>query len=284
MLLQRVITAVVLLIIIIGALLISPLVFTAVAAIAIGCCFWEWLRICKWNNGVAMVCGVVLGASFFFLEYASPAALQTVQSGNGLMIITATATVLWAVITAVIFTRRTSGWRVPQGIGALLGWIFVPAAWFSLMYLFREKGTIYMLSVLAIVWVADIMAYFGGRCFGGPKMAQGISPKKTWSGALTAFVCVLALSYVLYWAQPSFPLWTNALISHLTGWTSALILILVVLFSIAGDLFESALKRTAGVKDSSNLLPGHGGFYDRLDAQMSVLPLTVFILLFLQGY
>ena len=63
-----------------------------------------------------------------------------------------------------------------------------------------------------------------------------------------------------------------------------LILILVVLFSITGDLFESALKRTAGVKDSSNLLPGHGGFYDRLDAQMSVLPLTVFILLFLQGY
>ena len=158
MLLQRVITAVVLLIIIIGALLISPLAFTAVAAIAIGCCFWEWLRICKWNNGVAMVCGVVLGASLFFLEYASPAALQTVQSGNGLMIITATATVLWAVITAVIFTRRTSGWMVPQGIGALLGWIFVPAAWFSLMYLLREKGTNYILSVLAIGWVADIIA------------------------------------------------------------------------------------------------------------------------------
>lgn len=87
MLLQRVITAVVLLIIIIGALLISPLAFTAVAAIAIGCCFWEWLRICKWNNGVAMVCGVLLAAFFFFLEYVSPEALQTVQSGNGLMMI-----------------------------------------------------------------------------------------------------------------------------------------------------------------------------------------------------
>ena len=143
MLLQRVITAVVLLIIIIGALLISPLAFTAVAAIAIGCCFWEWLRICKWNNGVAMVCGVLLAAFLFFLEYVSPAALQTIQSGNGLMIITAVATVLWAVITAVIFTRRASGWMVPKGIGALLAWIFVPAAWFSLMYLFREKGTIY---------------------------------------------------------------------------------------------------------------------------------------------
>lgn len=158
MLLQRVITAVVLLIIIIGALLISPLAFTAVAAIAIGCCFWEWLRICKWNNGVAVVCGIVLGAFLFFLEYASPAALQTVQSGNGLMIITATATVLWAVITAVIFTRRSTGWMVPKGIGALLGWIFVPAAWFSLMYLFRDKGTItcslsWPLSGLPISWL-----------------------------------------------------------------------------------------------------------------------------------
>lgn len=284
MLLQRVITAVVLLIIIVGALLISPTAFTAVAAVAIGCCFWEWLRICKWNNGVALVCGVIVGAGLFLIEYFSPAVLQTVQSGNGLLIITSAAVVLWAVITALIFTRRSSGWMVPPGVGALLAWVFIPAAWLSLMFLFREKGTIYMLSVLAIVWVADIMAYFGGRTFGGPKMAVGISPKKTWSGALTAFVSVLTLSYVLYWAQPSFPLWTNDLIRGLSVWASALILILVVLYSIAGDLFESALKRSAGVKDSSNLLPGHGGFYDRLDAQMSVLPLTVFILLFLQGY
>ena len=117
MLLQRVITAVVLLIIIIGALLISPLAFTAVAAIAIGCCFWEWLRICKWNNGVAMVCGVLLSAFLFFLEYVSPAALQTIQSGNGLMIITAVATVLWAVITAVSF--RLDGTDRHRGFACL---------------------------------------------------------------------------------------------------------------------------------------------------------------------
>ena len=141
-----------------------------------------------------------------------------------------------------------------------------------------------MLSVLAIVWVADIVAYFGGRAMGGPKMAQGISPKKTWSGALTAFVCVIALSYVLYWAQPSFPLWSNSIISGLDIWASDLVLFIAVLFSIAGDLFESALKRSVGIKDSSNLLPGHGGFYDRLDAQMSVLPYSVFVLLFLQGF
>lgn len=284
MLLQRVITAVVLLIIVIGSLLISPLAFTAVAAIAIGCCFWEWLRICKWNSGVAMVCGVLLGAGLFFIEFASPAFLQTVQSGNGLMIITSAAVVLWAVIAGILFTRRSSGWMIEPWIGSILAWIFVPAAWFSLMYLFREKGTIYMLSVLALVWVADIMAYFGGRAMGGPKMASGISPKKTWSGAITAFASVLLLAYALYYAQPSFPLWSNALISKLTFWASALVLIVAVIYSIAGDLFESALKRSAGVKDSSNLLPGHGGFYDRLDAQMGVLPLTVFIILFLQGY
>ena len=113
---------------------------------------------------------------------------------------------------------------------------------------------------------------------GGPKMAQGISPKKTWSGALTAFVCVIALSYVLYWAQPSFPLWSNSIISGLDIWASDLVLFIAVLFSIAGDLFESALKRSVGIKDSSNLLPGHGGILDRCDSVILVAP-TIFLML-----
>ena len=108
-------------------------------------------------------------------------------------------------------------------------------------------------------------------------MATGISPKKTWSGAFTAVICVLVLSYVLYAVAPQAPFWTNTIISKLTVFASAAILFITVLFSIAGDLFESA------VKDSSNLLPGHGGVYDRLDAQFAVLPLAVFILLFIQG-
>ena len=110
MLLQRVITAVVLLIIVIGALLISPLAFTAVAAVAIGCCFWEWLRLCRWNSALAGVCGALAACFFFYIEYASPAFLQGLQSGTGLMVITCAATVLWAVITLLVFTRRTTGW------------------------------------------------------------------------------------------------------------------------------------------------------------------------------
>lgn len=284
MLWQRVTTAVVLLIIIIGALLISPIAFTAVAAIAIGCCFWEWLRICKWNTSLAAVCGALAAAFFFYIEYASPAFLQTLQTGNGLMIISSIATVIWVALTAMVFTRRSSGWNVNDALGAILAWVLLPAAWFALMYLFREKGTIYMLSVLAVVWVADIMAYFGGRTFQGPKMAVGISPKKTWSGALTAFVSVIVFAYIFAWSAPSLPFWSTSLIQTQTPWTAALILLIAVLFSIAGDLFESALKRTAGVKDSSSLLPGHGGFYDRLDAQISVLPFAVFVILFFQGF
>ena len=194
MLWQRVTTAVILLIIIIGALLISPLAFIAVAAVAIGCCFWEWLRISRWGNIPAAISGVIVGGALFYIEYASPTFLQTIQTGNGLLIITSAATVIWTVITAIVFSRRSSGWHVSNVLSSILAWILLPAAWFSLMYLFREKGTIYMLSVLAIVWVADIMAYFGGRFMGGPKMAHAISHKKTWSGEVSAFLSVLVFA------------------------------------------------------------------------------------------
>lgn len=284
MLRQRVITAVILLIIVIGSLLISPLAFTAVAAFATGACLWEWLRLCRWNSIFAMVCSAFLAIAFFWLEYANPPALSTVQSGNGLMILTGLATVIWVAITALIFTRRMTGWHINLTIGWISAWFIMPAAWFSLMYLYRTGGALYMVSVLSIVWIADIMAYFGGSFFRGPKMAVGISPKKTWSGAATGFVSVIVIAYILYLCLPNSSLWSNSIIKSTTVWASFVILGLSVIFSISGDLWESALKRSANIKDSSNLLPGHGGFFDRLDAQLSVLPLSVFILLFLQGF
>lgn len=283
MLQQRIITAVILLIVIIAALWIGPLAFTAVAALAMGACLWEWLRLANWNSALSMIIGAVIAVFFYWLEVAQPFDLNLLQSGNGLLIISSIGTVIWTVLTCVVFFRRMSGWNVPNPLCWLSAVIFVPCAWFSLMYLYRDFGAIYMISVLALVWVADITAFFGGRALQGPKMAVGISPKKTWSGAFTAVVCVLALSYILYAFAPQAPLWTNTIISKLTVFASAGILFIVVLFSIAGDLFESAVKRTAGVKDSSNLLPGHGGVYDRLDAQFAVLPLAVFVLLFVQG-
>lgn len=283
MLRQRVITAVILFIIIIAALWIGSWMFTAVAAIAMGACLWEWLRLAKWNSALCAVIGAAVAALFYWIEMARPFDVNLLQSGNGLLIVSATGTLIWTILTCVVFFKRMSGWNVPNPLVWISALIFIPSAWFSLMYLYREHGAVYMISVLAIVWVADIMAYFGGRFMQGPKMAVGISPKKTWSGALTAVVCVIALSFGLYASNPEAPFWTNTIISKLTVFASAAVLFITVLFSIAGDLFESAIKRTAGVKDSSNLLPGHGGFYDRLDAQFAVLPLAVFILLFIQG-
>lgn len=283
MLRQRIITAVILFIVIIAALWMGPWAFTAVAAIAMGACLWEWLRLAKWNNALCLLIGFAAAVFFYWLEMFQPIDVNMLQSGNGLLIISSVGTVIWTVITCVVFFKRMSGWNVPNPLAWLSALIFVPCAWFSLMFLYREFGAVYMISVLAIVWVADITAYFGGRALQGPKMATGISPKKTWSGALTAVICVLVLSYVLYAVAPQAPFWTNTIISKLTVFASAVILFITVLFSIAGDLFESAVKRTAGVKDSSNLLPGHGGVYDRLDAQFAVLPLAVFILLFIQG-
>lgn len=284
MLKQRIITAVILLIIVIGSLLISPLAFAAVAAFAMGACLWEWLRLCHWNSGLAVVCAAVVSVFFFWLEYSNPPALGTIQSGNGLMLLSGLATIIWVAITALIFTRRTTGWHINPIIGWISAWFIMPAAWFSLMYLYRTGGALYMLSVLSIVWIADIMAYFGGGFFRGPKMAVGISPKKTWSGAATGFISVIVIAYILYFCAPNATLWSNSIIRLTTIWSSFVILGISVVFSISGDLWESALKRSANIKDSSNLLPGHGGFFDRLDAQLSVLPLSVFILLFLQGF
>ncbi len=283
MLRQRVITAVILLVVVAGSLILGPWAFTALAAIAMGVCMWEWLRISKWDSMVSAVVGTALAVILYWVEVDSPACLSWFQDGNGLLCVTSAGTVIWAALTAVIFRRRRTGWSVPPVWSWLSAFILIPCAWFSLMYLYRTFGAVFMISVLSIVWVADIAAYFVGSFVKGPKMSEGISPKKTWSGAIGAFVLVWMISYVCYALWPAASLWTNAVIGVMNGFASGLVIFIAVLYSIAGDLYESALKRTAGVKDSSGLLPGHGGVYDRIDAQVAVLPLAVFILLYIQG-
>jgi len=123
------------------------------------------------------------------------------------------------------------------------------------------------------VWVADIAAYFAGRAWGRHKLAPSISPGKTWEGVGGAVVGVMA--YGVGGALV-------AGISPLAKLVWAPLLVALTAVSIVGDLFESMIKRQAGVKDSSNLLPGHGGFLDRLDSQTSTLPLAALILLGLQ--
>jgi phosphatidate cytidylyltransferase len=159
---------------------------------------------------------------------------------------------------------------------AILGLILLPATWFALIFL-REIGLVFLLTVMGLVWVADIGAYFVGKAFGKHRLAAQISPGKSVEGALGglmlcygyAVLCVLYLPF----EDTLFGAWALRY-----GWLPMLLMVTVLTaFSIFGDLFESQLKRVAGVKDSSHLLPGHGGVLDRVDALLPVMPLAALL-------
>ena len=124
---------------------------------------------------------------------------------------------------------------------------------------------------MAVVWVADIGAYFAGRAIGKRKLAPSISPGKTWEGVAGGLIAVLVLAAV----ATQFPQTFQAQLLLRYGWFKwVLLLSLMVFASVVGDLFESMLKRRADVKDSSALLPGHGGVLDRIDALVPTMPLA----------
>jgi phosphatidate cytidylyltransferase len=138
--------------------------------------------------------------------------------------------------------------------------------------LFLRAGAVTLLSVLVIVWLADTAAYFSGRAFGHRKLAPHISPGKTWAGVWGAVLAVVVVALIAWQVAPAAPLYTNRLLDSLGVAATVPVLGFLVAISIVGDLFESLLKRQAGRKDSGSLLPGHGGFYDRLDAMLALLP------------
>jgi phosphatidate cytidylyltransferase len=158
----------------------------------------------------------------------------------------------------------------------VLGLILLPATWFALVFL-RELGLVFLLSSMALVWVADIGAYFVGKAFGKRKLAVQISPGKSVEGAIGglllcygyALLCVIYLPF----ESTLFGAWAIRF-----GWVPMFFMVTVlVAFSIFGDLFESQLKRLAGVKDSSHLLPGHGGVLDRVDALIPTMPIAAIL-------
>ena len=133
-----------------------------------------------------------------------------------------------------------------------------------------EEGNYLVLGVFALVWTTDIAAYACGRIIGGPKIAPRISPSKTWAGLIGAMLATAGMAALLAQNMASLPL----PVSLISGAILAIV-------AQAGDFFESWLKRRAGLKDSGNLLPGHGGILDRIDGMIPAVPLyTAIILLF----
>ena len=184
------------------------------------------------------------------------------------------AFLFWALL-APLWLRNQ--WRTRQGLlMALTGWVLLIPTWLALVEL-RILGPGLLLGLLAVVWIADTAAYFAGRKFGRHKLAPAISPGKTWEGVAGAFLGVTL--YGLAWGM-----WDNSSAPFNSGlWRGLLLLWLLTLFSILGDLFESWMKRVAGLKDSGRILPGHGGVLDRIDALTAAMPVAAFGLLLLKN-
>ena len=270
MLRERVITAVVLLALLIGAVTArSPLPFALLTIVLIGAAGWEWGRLCGLPRAGAIASGVVLGLACL--------AIAPLGGGVGGVEFSAEAwgaiAALWVIGGALALRAGPDGFRkLNPVVRFVVGWILIGAAWAALIASW-ERGLAYLATVCALVWFADIFAYFGGRAFGKRKLAPTISPGKSWEGAISGLLAVIvsAVIVVVVTVHPHGNLF--ALLHDRFGMAGMILACAaLVALAIVGDLAESLVKRAAGAKDSSGLLPGHGGVLDRVDALLPVFP------------
>ena len=156
---------------------------------------------------------------------------------------------------------------------AIAGWIVMWPTWFAFVVL-RDASPWLLLAVAAVIWVADIAAYFAGKRFGKHKLAPAVSPGKTWEGVMGALAGVAVYGIVLTLVARSQPTPISAIFDSAYGVPVVVAMLVLAALSIVGDLLESWMKRGVGLKDTSSLLPGHGGVLDRIDALTSTLPVA----------
>lgn len=260
MLRARVLTALALLAGFLVTLFLLPEPSAAVVfGVLAGVMAWEWAGLMDVDRpGRFLFAGVVLFSCF--VAYGEPEFIYSK--------LWALSAIFWFLVAPLWLWR---GWKISSNdmAGYLTGWILIVPTWAAMVAL-QDGHPGWLFGVMGVVWMADICAFFAGRAWGSHKLAPAISPGKTWEGVFGAAIGVVTYSAVAAYVAGIDPLGK-------IGWTP--LLLALTGFSVVGDLFESMIKRQAGVKDSSQLLPGHGGFLDRLDSQTSMLPLAALILL-----
>ena len=278
MLLQRVITAVVLLAILLPALFASnPLAFNIIVLVMLTAGAWEWGRLI----GLRAVGAVVTGVVMLLL------CLLTWQQGwllNSYRVLWVVAGGAWVLLSVLLVKAGVPAWgRVPQWMRWLAGMFALWVAGLAIVQA-RQIGVNFLLSVLALVWVADVFAYFFGRALGlrftKQKLAPTISPGKSWEGAWGGALGVVLMAFAWVWIDAAQQVEVASFYTRLyeQGWWLLLVAALfMAAMSVLGDLVESLIKRSAGFKDSSQLLPGHGGVLDRIDALLPTLPLAMML-------
>jgi phosphatidate cytidylyltransferase len=270
MLRTRVITAAVILLVRVGMIFFAPPAAWSLFVLAIALAgLWEWSRLCglppATQSVYLLLCGA-LGGAAWVLHLRAPA---SVFHEAGLAVL-AVAAAFWIFVAPLWLRFR---WRPAPWVAAAAGWIVLWPTWFAFVEL-REMGPWILLAVAGLVWIADIAAYFAGRRFGKRKLAPAVSPGKSWEGVYGALAGVGLYGIVLAILAHSVATPIAALFRPAFGLAAIAAMLVLTALSVVGDLLESWMKRGAGRKDSSRLLPGHGGVLDRIDALTSTLPVA----------
>jgi len=228
---------------------------------------WEWMKLIKLNAQqitISLTGTLIIGLMLVTFSKFSSETILELYADKLVLLLLAVSAVFWVVVAPTwLITRKKINQKLFM---STLGISLLLATWIALIGL-HKISPLLLLSVLATVWIADSAAYFAGKKFGKHKLAPEISPGKTWEGVMGALFAVTLYGLLLCHFQ------------HLSRWL-ILGLWLIVILSVMGDLFESLLKRQSNVKDSSQLLPGHGGVLDRIDGLIPTLPLVLLSIYF----
>lgn len=269
MLLQRLLTAVILIPLVAwGVLAADHWLFAAIVAAVMLLCAWEWARLAGLQSLplqllYVLLCGLLITALWFFATHGVSRFLLLIAAG------------FWLGMSLALFSWRHKALHKAsfQPFILTLGLLLLSAAWQALVSLHQvtDVGPKLTLGLLILIWIADSAAYFTGKALGRRKLAPVLSPGKTLEGMAGALLAAAAWGVLMFVmllqssAHSTFHLIAVALLLSL----------LTAVVSVAGDLFESLVKRRADMKDSGHLLPGHGGIWDRIDSLIASAPVFV---------
>jgi phosphatidate cytidylyltransferase len=263
MLKQRIITALILLpIALCGFFLLEGAGFALFIGLVVVLGAWEWARLAGFPAQSARIAYAVAVAALLFVLYLVPSLAPWVLVA---------AVIWWAVATYLVLTYPASSAHWASAACKLtIGLLILLPAWQGLVLIKQwPLGNWLILAVMVLVWGADIGAYFSGKAFGKRKLAPKVSPGKSWEGVYGGLLTCLVIT---------------AIVGVFRGWSVSQFVLgllgaaIVVFISVVGDLTESMFKRQSGIKDSSNLLPGHGGVLDRIDSLTAAIPVFAALL------
>ncbi|MFT5111669.1 MAG: phosphatidate cytidylyltransferase [Parasphingorhabdus sp.] len=258
----RILTALVMLVVFLATLLFAnQLFFTLLMLVVVAMAAYEWACLCLSNPALRWLYTVVVASLCLLFWYSAWASHLVILSS-----------IIWLISPLLLTVLVRNDTR--PGLLILPGVLFLTAAYVAILSLrwsvFPELDWHLILSCLMIVWCADSFAYITGKRFGQRKLAPNISPGKTWEGVLGGLLSVVLVATTYWWLMSGhFP--------ELNWWLA--ICLITGVFSVLGDLMESCAKRIAGVKDSGNILPGHGGVLDRIDGVLAAAPIFMTLLL-----